>query len=119
MTTQKPDGGPAHTPLPIHAHTLMDLARTFRESDGTHRLVGVTLARIEALEAGALAVNHHAQLVEAIGNFLAKWGEVENRLNDAVALQYIRSGRQYDGPTISAELDALRAVLASAQPTEG
>lgn len=48
-----------------HAHHLRDLARTLRESKDTHRTVGVTLGRIEALEAGARAVDQLAQLNSA------------------------------------------------------
>jgi hypothetical protein len=48
----------------------------------------------------------------AVANFLAKWVEVEPRINGLFSLQFVRSGVQYSGPTLAPELAALRAVVA-------
>jgi hypothetical protein len=60
-TGQLGTASPGWNAVEPHAHHLRDLARTFRQSKATHRLVGITLGRIEALEAGARALDQLAQ----------------------------------------------------------
>lgn len=91
---------------------------------GWGHLTGGGACRFDADKAVAIQ-DANAQLIaaapemkDAIERFLTKWREVENRINDAVALQCIRTGRQYDGPTISAELDGLRKALAASEGRE-
>lgn len=66
-------------------------------------------------------MHYHKELVAAeqardalkagVTAFLAKWELVEPRINGMFGLQFVRSGVQYDGPTLAPELATLRALL--------
>jgi hypothetical protein len=53
----------------------------------------------------------------SIEAFLKKWPEVEKRINGLFGLQYARTGVQYDGPTIGAEIEAMRAAILTLSPS--
>lgn len=55
------------------------------------------------------------QLVASVEAFLTKWPDVEQRINGMFGLQFARSGVQYDGPNIGAEIEAMKAALAAAE----
>ena len=56
-------------------------------------------------------VTREAELLAAILAFLTKWDAVLPHLASAFALQQVRSGVGYSGPTIDVEVNALRRAL--------
>ena len=97
-----------HAPLPWTSTWAGEVL----DAHGLFRIEADSVADAEFI---VRACNSHDALVQALKAFLEKWPDVEKHVNGYIGLHFARTGVQYAGPNIAAELDAMRAALAQVE----
>lgn len=118
LTASANESHSRHSPLPWFAGAS-NVAFDGHVADGSVFPVissghGEVLARLRYVRDGRVMAAA-PEMLAAIRAFLAKWEEVEPRIGGMFAMNFARTNAQYNGPTVDAELTALREAIAKAE----